>query len=81
VLVLDALTPFGRYAGGMALLGRLLDAARQAGRDGGPRTLVLLCPAQDEQQAPRIGTEAVGLTTAEEWIVTPSAWTSTAMVA
>lgn len=81
VLVLDALTPFGRYAGGMSVLARLLDAARRAGRDGGPRTIVLLCPAQDQQQAPRIGPEAVGLTTPEEWIVAPSAWTSTATVA
>lgn len=81
VLVLDALTPLGRYAGGMALLDRLLDSARRAGRDGGPRTVVLLCPGQDEQQAPRIGSEAVGLTTAEEWIVAPSAWRSTATVA
>ncbi|GEL17300.1 BREX system serine/threonine kinase PglW [Pseudonocardia asaccharolytica] len=81
VLVLDALTPFGRYPGGVAVLDRLLDAARRAGRDGGPRTVVLLCPAQDEQQAPRIGAQAVGLTTAEEWIVAPARWTAAATVA
>jgi hypothetical protein len=78
VLVLDALTPFGRYAGGAAVLARLLDHARRAGRDGGPRTVVLLCPAQDEHQPPRIGTETVGLVSPEEWVVAPSAWTSTA---
>ncbi|WP_300007723.1 BREX system serine/threonine kinase PglW [Pseudonocardia sp.] len=78
VLLLDALTPFGRYEGGMALLDRLLAAARTAGRDGGPRTLVLLCPAQDEQQPPRIGTHVVGLTTGEEWVVAPSRWATAA---
>lgn len=81
VLLLDALTPFGRYQGGMTLLGRLLEAGRQAGRDGGPRTVVLLCPAQDEQLAPRIGAQAIGLTTAEEWIIAPSSWTSAVSVA
>lgn len=33
VLVLDALTPFGRYSGGTALLDRVLDAARRGGRE------------------------------------------------
>lgn len=81
VLVLDGLTPFGRYAGGMAVLDRVLGAARRAGRPRGPRTAVLLCAAQDEQLAPRIGTEAIGLVTAEEWVVAPSSWAARGSVA
>lgn len=76
VLVLDGLTPLGRYGGGMAVLGQLLDGARNAGRDGGPRSVVLLCPAQDEQDPPHIGSETIGLTSREEWIIAPSAWTA-----
>jgi hypothetical protein len=78
VLVLDALTPFGRYAGGMALLDRVLDAARRGGRNRGPRTVILLCAAQDEHEAPRIGTQAVGLETSEEWVIAPSSWSRAA---
>ncbi|MGQ0480074.1 MAG: BREX system serine/threonine kinase PglW [Pseudonocardia sp.] len=81
VLVLDGLTPFGRYPGGAAQLNRLLDGARRAGRDGGPRTLILLCAARDENEPPRIGTEAIGLETAQEWVVAPSSWTPAATVA
>ncbi|MDN5751239.1 MAG: hypothetical protein L0H64_22500, partial [Pseudonocardia sp.] len=81
VLVLDVLTPFGRYDGGAALLNRLLGAARRAGREAGPRVVVLLCAALDEREAPRIGAEAVGLETFEEWIVAPSSWASSASVA
>ncbi|WP_219414066.1 BREX system serine/threonine kinase PglW [Pseudonocardia nigra] len=76
VLVLDQLTPLGRYAGGPALLNRVLDAARVAGRNGGPRTVVLLCPAEDGRQPPRIDGHAIGIESAEEWIVAPSSWTS-----
>ena len=74
VLALEGLTPLGRYAGGPALLERLADRARQAGRGGGPSALVLLCPAEDERQPPRIGAHVVGLVTPEEWVVTTSAW-------
>ncbi len=74
VLALEGLTPLGRYAGGPALLERLADRARQAGREGGPSTLVLLCPAEDEREHPRIGNHVVGLVTTEEWIVATSAW-------
>lgn len=81
VLVLDVLTPFGRYDGGAALLNSLLGAARRAGRAGGPRVVVLLCAALDEREAPRIGAEAVGLETFEEWIVAPSSWASSTSVA
>jgi hypothetical protein len=35
---------------------------------------VLLCPAEDERQPPRIGAHVVGLVTPEEWVVTTSAW-------
>lgn len=76
VLVLDQLTPLARYGGGTALLNRVLAAARSAGRSGGPRTVVLLCPAEDGRQAPRIGTHAIGLESGEEWIAAPSSWTS-----
>jgi len=76
VLALEGLTPLGRYAGGPPLLERLADRARRAGRDGGPSALVLLCPAEDERQPPRIGNHAVGLVTPEEWIVGTSAWLS-----
>ncbi|MDQ3988272.1 MAG: hypothetical protein M3291_03555, partial [Actinomycetota bacterium] len=68
MLALQGLTPLGRYAGGPALLDRLADRARRAGRDGGPSALVLLCPAEDERQPPRIGGHAVGLVTPEEWV-------------
>lgn len=78
VLVLDQLTPLGRYAGGAALLNRVLASARTAGRDDGPRTVVLLCPAEDGRQAPRIGTHAIGMTSAEEWIIAPAGWTAVA---
>jgi hypothetical protein len=82
VLLLDALTPFGRYAGGMKVLNMLLENARQAGRAGGPRTLVLLCPAENEKQEPRIGEFAVGLTSAaDEWIVASSTWLTRSTVA
>lgn len=76
MLALQGLTPLGRYTGGPALLDRLADRARQAGRDGGPSALVLLCPAEDERQPPRIGPHAVGLVTPEEWVVGTSAWLS-----
>ncbi|MDN5913801.1 MAG: BREX system serine/threonine kinase PglW [Pseudonocardia sp.] len=76
VLVLDSLTPFGRYAGGMAVLHRILEAARRGGQDPGPRVVVVLCAAQDENEPPRIGTHAVGLVTGEEWVVAPSSWAS-----
>ncbi len=74
VLVLDGLTPFGRYGGAMAVLDRLLDHARRDGRDGGPRTVVLLCPAGDEHQAPHVDGEAVGMVSGEEWLVATRAW-------
>ena len=72
--MLDGLTPLGRYPGGMALLTRLAGRARMAGRDGGPKALVLLCPAEDERQPPRIGPHAVGLVTPEEWLIATGAW-------
>ncbi|GAA4535324.1 BREX system serine/threonine kinase PglW [Pseudonocardia xishanensis] len=74
VLVLDDLTAFARHDAGTALLNRLLDAARRGGRERGPRVLVLLVAAANEQDAPRIGDQAVGLVTSEEWIVAPSSW-------
>lgn len=74
VLALAGLTPLGRYAGGPALLERLADRARLAGREGGPSALVLLCPAEDEREHPRIGDHVVGLVTTEEWVVATSAW-------
>ena len=76
ILVLDGLTPLGRYDGGASLLNRLLAGARVAGRDGGSRTVVLLCPAEDSHHAPRIGSHAIGMTSAEEWIVAPSGWSA-----
>jgi hypothetical protein len=81
VLLLDQLTPLGRYAGGTAVLNRVLASARVAGRDGGPRTVVLLCPAEDGRQPPRIGTHGIGMTSAEEWIAAPASWTAAAAVA
>lgn len=78
VLLLDGLTALGRYEGGPAVLDRLLAAARTAGRDGGPRTLVLLCPAQDEREPPRIGPRVIGLTTGEEWVAAPVGWATAA---
>jgi hypothetical protein len=48
--------------------------ARDAGKGGGPRTVVLLCPAEDARRPPRIDSFAIGVTSAEEWIVAPSAW-------
>lgn len=74
VLLLDGLTPLGRYPGGPALLERLADRARRAGREGKPSALVLLCPAEDERQQPRVGAHAVGLVTPEEWVVATAAW-------
>ncbi|MGH3802327.1 MAG: hypothetical protein ACRDTD_19760, partial [Pseudonocardiaceae bacterium] len=74
VLLLDGLTPLGRYPGGAALLERLADRARRAERDGGPSALILLCPAEDERQPPRVGAHAVGLVTPEEWVVATRAW-------
>ncbi|MGI8814862.1 MAG: hypothetical protein ACR2G2_06115 [Pseudonocardia sp.] len=38
--------------------------------------MILLCAAHDEHEPPRIGTEAVGLESAEEWLVAPSSWAS-----
>jgi hypothetical protein len=76
ILVLDGLTPLGRYDGGASLLNRLLAGARVAGRGGGSRTVVLLCPAEDSRHAPRIGSHAIGMTSAEEWIVAPSGWST-----
>jgi hypothetical protein len=81
VLVLDGLTPFGRYTGGMAVLDTLLENARQAGRYRGPRTVLLLCPSQDELEPPSIGEQAISRATAEEWIVGTSAWLSRPTVA
>lgn len=80
VLVLDGLTPFGRYDGGMAVLDRLLDAARR-GAGVGPRVVMVLCATQDEQEPPRIGARAVGLETGEEWVVAPSSWAASITVA
>lgn len=74
VLVLDGLTPFGRYDGAMAVLERLLAAAREAGRGGGPRTVVLLCVAADERTAPHVDDAAIGMVSGEEWLVATSAW-------
>lgn len=74
VLVLDALTPFSRYPGGMPLLERLLASARVAGRNGGPSAVVLLCAAANERDAPAIGTEAIGLASNDEWLIAPASW-------
>jgi hypothetical protein len=79
VLVLDQLTPLARYAGGTALLNRLLDSARVAGRNEGPRSIVLLCPAEDARQPPRIDSHAIGMQSAEEWIIAPAGWTAAAV--
>ena len=70
-LLLDGLTPLGRYPGGTALLERLAHRARWAGRDGGPSALVLLCPVEDETQWPQIG---LGQETSEEHVVVTRAW-------
>jgi hypothetical protein len=74
VWLLDGLMALGRYPGGIALLERLASRARRAGRHGGPSTLVLLCPAEDECQPPRVGAHAVGLVTPEEWVIATRAW-------
>ncbi|MGH3871965.1 MAG: hypothetical protein ACRDSR_10700 [Pseudonocardiaceae bacterium] len=36
----------------------------------------MLCPTEDARQPPRIGSHAIGMTNAEEWIMAPSAWSS-----
>lgn len=74
VLVLDGLTPFGRYDGAMAVLERLMSSARGAGRDGGPTAVVLLCTAADEQVAPHVDHAAIGMVSAEEWLVATQEW-------
>jgi hypothetical protein len=74
VLVLDGLTPLGRYPAGAVLLNRLIDAARYGGSESGPDTLILLCPADDERQHPHVGPLPLPQGTPEEWIVGTSAW-------
>lgn len=74
VLALDGLTPFGRYDGAMAMLERLMSSARNAGRDGGPSSLVLLCVAADERAAPHVDRAAIGMVSSEEWLVASPAW-------
>lgn len=77
VLALDTLTPLGRYPAGTALLERLASRARYgSGTDGlaGPDALVLLCPAGDETQAPRIGDHVIRVNTPEEWVIARSPW-------
>ncbi|GDY33308.1 BREX system serine/threonine kinase PglW [Gandjariella thermophila] len=74
VLVLDMLTPLGRYPAGAALLERLADRARYGGSDTGPDTLVLLCPTGDEAQRPRIGNYVIDIRTPEEWVIARSSW-------
>ncbi|RSM79382.1 BREX system serine/threonine kinase PglW [Kibdelosporangium aridum] len=74
VLVLDGLTPLGRYPAGTAMLNRLIEHARYGGSADGPDTLILLCPAENERQHPRVGAFTLPQGTPEEWIVGTSAW-------
>lgn len=77
VLPLDSLTPLGRYPAGQALLERLATRARYgSGTDGlaAPDALILLCPAGDETQAPRIGDYVIRVNTPEEWVIARAPW-------
>lgn len=73
-LVLDGLTPLGRYPAGIALLNRLIEHARYGGSVEGPDTLILICPADNERLHPYIGSYTLPQGTPEEWVVGTSAW-------
>jgi hypothetical protein len=71
------LTPFGRYPAATVLLERLTARARYGpGTEGltGPDALVLLSPAGDETQPPRIGEYTIRINTPEEWVIARSTW-------
>ncbi len=74
VLLLDNLTPLGRYDPTLRLVGELAERARRGGRDGNPRTVVLLCPAHDAGHAPRIAGSPVVLLGGEERVVADARW-------
>ncbi len=74
VLLLDNLTPLGRYDPTLRLVVDLAERARRGGRDGNPRTVVLLCAATDARRPPRIGGQPVVLLGREEWVVADPGW-------
>jgi serine/threonine protein kinase len=74
VLVLDGLTPLGRYPAGAKLLNRLIDNARYGGSPDGPDTLILICPAGDERQHPHVGPLTLPKGTPEEWVMATPSW-------
>ena len=74
VLLLDNLTPLGRYDPTLRLVGELAERARRGGRDGHPRSVVLLCAMEQSGRPPRIADAPVVLLGREEWVVGDPRW-------
>jgi hypothetical protein len=74
VLLLDDLTPLGRYDPQLRLVNQLAARARRGGNDGHPRTVVLLCAAAEDRRSPRIAGRPVTVLSREEWLIADPRW-------
>lgn len=74
VLLLENLTPLGRYDSTLRLVADLAERARRGGQDGNPRTVVLLCAATESRRPPKIAGVPVVLLGREEWVVADPEW-------
>ncbi len=74
VLLLHNLTALGRYDPTLRLVADLAERARRGGRDGNPRTVVLVCAGTDALRPPKVGGHPVALIGREEWVVADQGW-------